>query len=160
MNIKLIVATDKNGLIGIDNQIPWYLPADLTYFKETTTNQVIIMGSNTFFSLGKPLPNRRNVVISKRDLKIEGIEVFKNLEEALKVYKNCFIIGGARIYKYAIDNNLVDEIYLTKIDHSFEDGDAYFKFNENEWVKTYSLFRGKDEKNKYDHTYMRLKKAP
>lgn len=159
MNRKIIVATDNNGLIGQGNQMPWHLPADFAYFKEKTTGSVVIMGSNTFFSLGKPLPNRKNIIISSRDLKIDGVEIFKSLEEALDFYPNCFIIGGAKIYKYAMDNNLVDEIYLTKIDYSFGEGDAYFYFNEKEWKEYSSIFREKDEKNKYEHKYLILKKA-
>lgn len=160
MSVKLIVATDNNGLIGKDNKMPWHLPAEMLYFKEKTSEKVVIMGSNTYFSLGKPLPNRTNVIISNRDLKIEGVEIYKTLEEALKTHEDCFIIGGAKIYKYAIENDLVDEIYLTKIEHSFEDGDSYFKFDIDKWVKTYSLFRYKDDKNNYELTYMRFKKAP
>jgi dihydrofolate reductase len=158
MSKKIIVATDENGLIGKDNQIPWHMPVDLKYFKETTTGQVVIMGSNTYYSLGKPLPNRKNVVISSRDLQIEGVEIFKTLEEALKKYDDCFIIGGAKIYKYAIENNLVDEIYLTRIYHKFEKGDAYFNFDDSIW-KAYSFkFIPKDEKNIYDSAYLIFRK--
>lgn len=160
MSRKIIVATDNNGLIGQGNKMPWHLPADFSYFKSKTTGSVVVMGSNTFFSLGKPLPNRKNIIITRRNLKIEGVEIYKTIEEALNIYPDCFIIGGAKIYKYSIENNLVDEIYLTKIDYSFGKGDSYFYFNENEWIEESSIFREKDEQNKYNHKYLILKKAP
>lgn len=160
MSKKIIVATDEKGLIGKGNTMPWHLPADFKYFKDTTVGSPIIMGSNTFYSLGKALPNRKNIVISSRKLDIERVEIYTTIEEALELYPDCFIIGGAKIYKYTLDNNLVDEIYLTKIHHTFEDGDAYFKYDESKWNITNERLQQQDEKNKYDHSYLILKKAP
>lgn len=160
MSIKIIVATDEKGLIGKGNTMPWHLPADFKYFKDKTVGSPIIMGSNTFFSLGKALPNRKNIVISSRKLDIEGVEIYTTIEEALELYPDCFIIGGAKIYKYTLDNNLVDEIYLTKIHHTFEDGDAYFKYDKSKWNIITERLQKQDEKNKYDHSYLILKKAP
>lgn len=159
MTVKIIVAADEDGLIGKGNDLPWHLPVDFKFFKETTLNKVVIMGSNTFYSLNGILPNRKNVVIS-RTRKIDGVENYNNIEEAIKNNPDCFIIGGAQIYSYALSHNIVDEIYLTRIHERFGEGDAYFKYDKEKWIEIDSRFYKSDEKNKYDHTYLRLKKAP
>lgn len=155
MNISAIVATDINGLIGKGNTLPWHLPADLKYFKEVTTGKTVIMGKNTFLSLGRPLPNRKNVVVTSQNLNDERIETFKTLEEAIKNNPDSFIIGGAQIYKYALENNLIDTLYVTVIDHDFGDGDAYFNYDESKWKLVSETNNIKDEKNQYNYSYLK-----
>lgn len=155
MNISAIVATDINGLIGKGNTLPWHLPADLKYFKEVTTGKTVIMGKNTFLSLGRPLPNRKNVVVTSQNLNDEKIETFKTLEEAIKNNPDSFIIGGAQIYKYALENNLIDTLYVTVIDHDFGDGDAYFNYDKSKWKLVSETNNIKDEKNQYDYSYLK-----
>ena len=123
--IKIIVAMSKNKVIGDSNSLIWHLPEDLKRFKQLTTGNTIIMGRKTYESIGRPLPNRRNIIIT-RDLNyfVDGCEVVNSLEEALLLSNNdCFIIGGGEIYRQAID--ISDKIYLTLIDKEFE-GDTTF----------------------------------
>jgi len=130
--ISLIAAVAKNGVIGAKNQLPWYLPEDLKRFKELTTGKVVVMGRKTFESivarLGKPLPNRTNVVITRQtDLKVpEGAVVQSSLEDALHSYGGSgevFIIGGGEIYRQGIE--LADRLYITHVDQEVE-GDTKF----------------------------------
>lgn len=142
--IFLVSAMSQNSVIGINNQLPWNLPEDLKKFKELTTDLPIIMGRKTFESIGKILPKRINIVITSQDLNIlntkennkNNLYYFNNLESAIKFAKefkkNIAIIGGESIYKEALKNNIIDEIYLTVIKSNFN-GDTFFpvKFLEN-----------------------------
>ncbi|WP_108306808.1 dihydrofolate reductase [Metalysinibacillus jejuensis] len=125
--ISLIVAHDKNRVIGNDNKMPWHLPGDLQYFKETTMGKPMIMGRKTFESIGRALPGRRNIVISRnKAYEAEGIELASTLEEALRLAGNVeevMIIGGEQIFTASLP--LADRLYITKIDYAFE-GDTYF----------------------------------
>lgn len=125
--ISLIVAHDKNRVIGNDNKMQWHLPGDLQYFKETTMGKPMIMGRKTFESIGRALPGRRNIVISRnKAYEAEGIELASTLEEALRLAGNVeevMIIGGEQIFTASLP--LADRLYITKIDHAFE-GDTYF----------------------------------
>ncbi len=125
--INLILAKSKNGVIGKDNSMPWHIPEELAYFKKETLNKVIIMGRNTFNSLGgKPLPNRVNVVISKTlsvdDFNGENFLLFKTLEKALshfhrEIYLNeVFLIGGADLAKYALEKDYIKTIFETEVE--------------------------------------------
>lgn len=156
MTISAIVATDVNGLIGKGNDMPWHLPADLKYFKSVTSGMPIIMGRKTFESLGRPLPNRKNIVISSKKIDDDRIEVYTTLEDAIKNNPDAFIIGGAQIYKYALEKNLIDVLYVTMIHHDFGDGDAYFKYCQETWKTVSEDPHLKDEVNKYDYTYLKL----
>lgn len=158
MTLSIIVATDLNGLIGRDNALPWHLPADLKYFKETTTGKAIIMGRKTFESIGKPLPNRKNIVISKSGFSHEGVDVFNSLEDAIAKNPDAFLIGGSQLYKYAMDNKLVTDLYHTQIVHEFEPGDAYFHLNLKEWDIISYKENTMDEKNSYNYNYIVYKK--
>ncbi|RZL54772.1 MAG: dihydrofolate reductase, partial [Pedobacter sp.] len=113
--VSIVVAVSENNAIGKDNQLLWHLPADLKHFKEITTGHPIIMGRKTYDSIGRPLPNRRNIVITRTtNLSIENVEVVNTLEEAISLCKDekeIFIIGGAEIYKHALP--LTNRIYLT-----------------------------------------------
>lgn len=155
MSLSIIVANDENGLIGQDNALPWHLPADLKYFKYMSIGKNIIMGKNTYNSIGGALPNRVNIVISRTETSFDGAVCYKSLEEAIKDYPEAMLIGGAQLYTYAIEKGLVDVVYLTKIHHSFGEGDAYFNPNLNDWKVESEIFNAKDEKNIYDYSYLK-----
>ncbi|WP_332650107.1 type 3 dihydrofolate reductase [Lysinibacillus sp. 54212] len=125
--ISLIVAFDKNRVMGYENAMPWHLPGDLKYFKEQTMGKPMIMGRKTFESIGRPLPGRRNIVITRNpDYYAEGIETVSSLEEAIALAGNIpeiMIIGGEQIFKLSLP--IADKLYITHIDHEFE-GDTFF----------------------------------
>ena len=131
--VKIIVAMSKNRVIGDSNTLIWHLPEDLKRFRQLTTGNTIVMGRKTYESIGKPLPNRRSIIITRdTDYKVEGCEVVNSLEEALLLSNNdCFIIGGGEIYRQAID--ITDRIYLTLINKEFE-GDTSFP-ELKDWVE-------------------------
>lgn len=138
--ITLIAALAENRVIGKDNDLIWHLSADLKRFKALTTGHHIIMGRKTFESIGKPLPNRTTVIITRNtDYQVEGCITAHSLEAALDQAKGddqAFIIGGAEIYKQALC--LVDRMELTRVEAEF-DGDAFFpEFNEENWTCTHS----------------------
>ncbi|WP_078555661.1 dihydrofolate reductase [Bacillus alkalicellulosilyticus] len=155
--ISFIVAMDKNNVIGKDNDLPWRLPADLAYFKKVTTGHAIVMGRKTFDSIGKPLPNRENIVITRNsEFTMEGCTVLHSIEEFLSLAKQreqeeLFVIGGAAIFKELMDN--VDKLYITFIDEEVE-GDTYFPEIDQEKWELVSEEKGiKDEKNVYDYYF-------
>lgn len=159
---SLIVAKAKNNVIGRDNQLIWHIPADLKYFKRVTLGHTIVMGRKTYDSMGKPLPGRKNVVITRQeDFHPEGVIVKPSLEQALQGLNvdEVFIIGGGEIFKLVMD--IVDKMYVTEIDESF-DGDVHFpEINPEEWDLAESLPQEKDEKNPYNfafNTYIRKKR--
>ena len=157
MGISLILAVAENGVIGVKNGLPWKLSGDLKYFAKTTTGKTVVMGKNTFLSiikmLGKPLPKRRNVVISDLTEQIEGIEVVNNIEAVKSMAKSeeIFIIGGASIYKQMIP--LANKLYMTEVSCNCE-GDAYFtEFNKDDWNLISEDKHFKDENNDYDYNF-------
>ena len=166
MKVSLIVAVSENGVIGKDNDLIWHLPKDMKFFKDTTMGHHVIMGRKNFESIPhkyRPLPNRTNIVITRQsDYKAEDSIVVNSVEEALKVAKSngeneAFIIGGGQIYKLALEANLIDRIYLTKIHHSF-DGDTFFTELSSDWeeIKREDCF--KDDNHKYDYSFIVLEK--
>jgi len=159
-NLSIIVAIASNHAIGKNNQLLWHLPADLKHFKQLTTGHPIIMGRKTFDSIGRPLPNRRNIVITRQsDLKIEGTEVVNSLDEALALCKaenEVFIIGGAELYRTALP--LVQKIYLTTVHQAF-DADAFFpELDLKEWLETEKVTHAPDEKNTLSYTFSTLER--
>ena len=134
--IKIIVAMSKNRVIGDSNTLIWHLPEDLKRFRQLTTGNTIVMGRKTYESIGKPLPNRRSIIITRdTDYSVEGCEVVNSLEEALLLSNSdCFIIGGGEIYRQSID--IADRIYLTLINKEFE-GDTSFP-EIKDWVEVSS----------------------
>lgn len=132
--ISLIVAHDQKRVIGNENKLPWYLPGDLKYFKEQTMGKPMIMGRKTFESIGKPLPGRRNIVVTRNvAYQHEGIEVATSVEEALKLAGNVeevMIIGGEQIFNVTLP--IADRLYITHIEHTFE-GDTYFPEYGDNW---------------------------
>jgi len=150
MIISLIAAMDKNRLIGRANGLPWHLPADFKHFKEVTMAKPVIMGRKTFESIGKPLPGRQNIVISRSGFNAEGITSVASIDEALVAAGNAdevMIIGGAGFYQQMIDR--ADRMYLTLVNAECE-GDAWFpSYDESEWdVLSEQQFEA-DEKNNY-----------
>ena len=159
--LALIAAIAKNNAIGFENKLIYWLPNDLKRFKELTTGHTIIMGSNTFRSLPKgALPNRRNIVLSRKEKEFPGCETFSSLEEALA---NCsdtelvYIIGGEMLYKTALPH--ADILCLTEIDDTPENADAFFpEFARNEWEVIEQEEHTADEKHAYNYrfvTYLR-----
>lgn len=157
--LGLVVAISSNNAIGKDNQLLWHLPADLKHFKNITSGHTIIMGRKTYDSIGKPLPNRRNIVITRqKGLQIEGIEVVHSLAEALSLCKQeeVYIIGGAEIYRQAI--SLCDKIELTRV-HQYFDADAFFPELDNAtWEEVWKEDHLPDEKNKFAYTFSTLER--
>ncbi len=156
--LKILVAFDENRVIGKNNTLIWHLPADLKRFKALTTGHVIIMGRKTFESIGKPLPNRTTIVISRQaDLQIEGVIIAHSVEEAILKAKSItrediFIVGGAEIY--ALSLALADQILVTQLHDIFE-GDAYFPEIPTETFEVTEKERGiTDEKNAYQYSYI------
>lgn len=151
--ISLIVAIGENRVIGFENKMPWHLPADLAYFKKVTTSHTVIMGRKTFQSIGKPLPNRTNVILT-RDIHFSanGCLVIHSVEEALEMGKDqdIFVIGGAEVYKQFLP--FVDRAYITKIHESFH-GDTFFPELGENWQLTSSEIHDPDEKNRYTYEF-------
>lgn len=155
MSLEIVVAVDENWGIGKDNQLLWHLPADLKHFKNITSGHPVVMGRKTYESIGRALPNRRNVVISRQtSLQIEGVEVVHSLEEALALLAQeavVFIIGGAQIYRESIQK--VDKIHLTKVHHLFN-ADAFFPaLDPQVWEETNRETHQPDEKNAFSYTF-------
>ena len=160
MIVTIVVAIGENNAIGKNNELLWYLPKDLRHFKTITKGHTVIMGRKTFESVGKPLPNRRNIIITRNtDLAIEGTEVVHTLEEALELCKQAeevFIIGGAEIYKIAMPHT--DKIYLTVVHENFE-ADAFFpEIDRNLWLETASEKHLPDDKNNLNFTFSTLER--
>jgi dihydrofolate reductase len=154
--ISLLVAMDKNNLIGRDNDLPWRLPADLAYFKRVTMGHSIIMGRKTFDSIGRPLPGRENIIITRnKEYMAKGCKVIHSTNEVLEMDekdKELFVIGGAEIFKELLP--FADRLYLTEIDDVFY-GDTYFpEFSLQDWKVVSSEKGPKDEKNPYDYTFV------
>jgi dihydrofolate reductase len=156
--LKILVAFDENRVIGKNNTLIWHLPADLKRFKTLTTGHVIIMGRKTFESIGKPLPNRTSIVISRQaDLQIDGAIIAHSVEEAILKAKSItrediYIVGGAEIY--ALSLPLADQLLVTQLHDIFE-GDAYFPEIPTETFEITEKERGiTDEKNAYQYSYI------
>ena len=161
--ITIIAAIAKNNALGKDNDLIWHLPADLKRFKKITTGHHILMGRNTFESIGKPLPNRTTVIITKNsDYTIDGCLIANSVEEAIELAKfddEVFVIGGAQVYKYAMDNNLVDKLDITMVHEEFE-ADVFFpEIDTTIWKEVSREDFKADEKNKYDYSFVSYMKT-
>ena len=163
MKVSLIAATAHNNVIGRNNELPWHLPQDLKHFKSITLGKPIIMGRNTFESIGKPLPGRTNIVVTRqKNWSFAGVLVAKSMEDALELgqqFRNeqgksadeVMVIGGAEIYRHALE--IADRIYLTRIDVTVEKGDAHFPELEADKWKLMSELPG-DSDASLQHTFL------
>ncbi len=158
--VCIIVAAAENNAIGKDNQLLWHLPDDLKFFKQTTSGFTVIMGRKTFESFGKPLRNRRNIIITRQgDYHAEGTETVHSLEAALEQCSEegrVFIIGGAEIYGQALP--LTDELYLTRV-HAAPEGDTYFpEVDLSEWELLWQEAHPADERHAHAFTFLHYRK--
>lgn len=133
--ISLLVAHDMNRVIGVNNDLPWYIPEDLAYFKRKTMGKAMVMGRKTFESIGKPLPGRLNIIVTRnKDYKAEGAVVVHVLSDAIEKAKEyadeVMVIGGAEIFTMSL--SIADRLYITKIKEEYN-GDTFFPAYENEW---------------------------
>lgn len=132
--ISLIVAVARNGVIGDKNTLLWHISEDLKHFKALTSGHPVIMGRKTYESLGRPLPNRTNVVITRQEIEIPGCRVVHSLDEALALFpadEECFIIGGAQIYAEALPR--ADRFYLTRVFCDYEGDTRFPEWDEAQW---------------------------
>ena len=155
--LSLIVAMDKNRLIGSNNQLPWHLPADLAFFKRTTMGKPILMGRKTFESIGRPLPGRQNIVISRNPaFQAPGCDLADNIDAALALCEKAeeaMLIGGASLYEQAFAK--VSTLYITRIHDSF-DGDTWFpEFDEVDWALAEQENYGADGANPHDYSFLK-----
>lgn len=151
---NLIVAMDKNGCIGKNNNLPWHLPADLKHVSQTTKGGILVMGRKNHESIGRPLPLRHNVILTRdRNYRSEGCTVLHSKAEVLERFgpkHNVFIFGGAEIYKMFLPE--VDTMHITRINHSF-DGDVFFpEIDYSEWVIRDSVDYKADDINHWDYS--------
>lgn len=170
--LSMIVATADNNIIGKDNDMPWHLPADLAYFKKVTLGKPIIMGRKTYESIGRPLPGRRNIVISRDEnytpqgKGAESVDVVASVEQAFalvdgETIPEVMVIGGGAIYQHCLPN--ADRLYITHIKAAI-DGDTQFpNYDDGSWQKISNELRPSDENNAYDLdfcVYQRAVNAP
>lgn len=159
MIISMIAAMAQDRVIGKDNQMPWHLPADFAWFKRCTMGKPVVMGRKTYQSIGRPLPGRTNIVISRdSSLSIEGVTVVASIEQALAAAGNVeevMIIGGGSIYQHCLVQ--ADKLYLTFIDAKVE-GDTQFPDWGDAYQETYREAYAADEKNRYDMQFVVLEK--
>ncbi|WP_408006226.1 dihydrofolate reductase [Pseudalkalibacillus sp. A8] len=152
--ISLLLAMGKNRVIGKDNDLPWHLPEDLKWFRRVSTGHTVIMGRRTYESIGKPLPNRKNVIVTNdKNYQAEGCIVTHSIDEALQQDGDeQIVIGGTNVFKQVLDR--AERIYLTYIDEEF-DGDTFFpEIDESEWELKSKEKGIKNEKNPYDYYFM------
>ena len=159
MTVSLIVAIAKNNAIGKDNNLLWHLPADMKFFKETTTGHCIITGRKNYESIPskyRPLKDRTNIVVTRSlDYKEDNLAVCNSIEAAIELAKSIgekevFVIGGGQIYQECLEKNLIDKMYITNVDSVFE-ADTYFpEIDKNNWKSNQILEFKKDEKNLFE----------
>ncbi len=162
VTIAIVAAFDDNGVIGHEGKLPWHLPADLRHFKEVTTGHSVVMGRKTFESIGKALPGRTNIVLSRRpDYEASGCVVVGGVEEAIEVAEErgaqkIMVIGGAGVFRQFLSYTKVME--LTRVQGEYE-GDTYFpEFDEEEWEVVREKERKADEENEADMIFLRLER--
>jgi dihydrofolate reductase len=159
--ISIIAAIGKNGELGKDNDLIWHLPNDLKRFKKVTAGHHVIMGRKTYESLGRPLPNRTNIIITRNtNYTAEGCVIVNSLQEAIEVSKtdeNPYILGGAQIYKQALE--LANTLDLTLVDAALE-ADAFFpKIDPKIWQEVTREDHFADEKHQYNYSFVTYKKV-
>lgn len=160
-NLSLIVAMDKNKVIGQDNDMPWHLPDDLKFFKKNTQNKTVIMGRKTFQSIGsKPLPNRRNIVISRnQSFEANGAALYASVEQAVlscSKQEEVMIIGGGQLYKMMLP--YATRLYLTHVEASIEGDTIFPSWSSDDWQETNSEYHPVDEKHLFAFTFKTYQK--
>ena len=158
MAVSLIVAVSENRVIGRAGGLPWRLSADLKHFKKTTMGHHLIIGRRTWDEVGKPLPGRTMVVVTRnRRFAPDGVRVAHSLEEALDIARNddeSFIGGGAHIYRMALENDLVDRLYITRV-HAKVEGDTFFpNLDRDEWELVSEKRHEADERNEFPYSFL------
>ncbi|MCK5813620.1 MAG: type 3 dihydrofolate reductase [Cocleimonas sp.] len=165
MKISMIAAMAHQRVIGKNQKMPWHFPADLAFFKKTTLGSPIVMGRKTYESIGRPLPKRLNIVVTRNlDLTIAGCEVVTSLDQAIAIAKEkspysdeIFITGGSHLYKSFLPQ--ADRLYLTLIDATLE-GDTFFPdYTQYQWDQVERIDHQADEKNSYPYSFVTLDKA-
>lgn len=160
MIISLICAVSQNGVIGLDNRLPWRLPADLKRFKNLTMGHHLLMGRKTYESIGRPLPGRTNIVLTRQpDFQAENCLIAASLEEALELCEDddeVFVIGGAAVYRQALP--LAHRIYLTLIRQDFEGDTFLFEIDQTCWQEIWRADFAPDETNPFSYSFMTLEK--
>ncbi len=162
MRLALIAAVAENGIVGRDNRLPWHLPEDLKYFKRTTVGKPVVMGRKTWDSIGRPLPGRTNIVISRQsNLRLEGVSVVADLPAALRLAEGIagregsdelMVIGGSEIHALALP--MAQRLYLTEV-HAQVAGDAFFPaWNRHEWEESSRRRHSADDTNPYDYSFV------
>ncbi len=152
--INIIVAVAENGIIGGENRLLWHISEDLRHFKAITSGHPVVMGRKTYESLGRPLPNRENIVITRSQIEIEGCRVVHSLQEALDLFTprdQIFIIGGAEIYRAAMP--LADRFFLTRVHHPYEGDTSFPEWSEAEWECIKQEHHERGEKYEYPYTF-------
>jgi dihydrofolate reductase len=155
--ISLIAAIGKNNEIGSKNSLLWNMPRDMKHFRDTTRGHTVIMGQKTFESIGNPLPNRRNIVVTRNDsFKAEGVEISKDLDKTLREFRKTneevFVIGGAMVYEQAIKS--ADKLYITHVDSTFPEADTFFpEIIPIAWNEISHEAHKKDSENPFNYTF-------
>ena len=162
MTVKLIVAISTNNAIGKDNNMLWHLPNDFKFFKGTTLGHTLIMGRKTFDSIGRPLPGRTTIIITRdKNYSKDKCKIAHSIEEALEMVENDdspFIAGGATIYKQALEKGLIDEMIITEVDEAF-DAEVFFpEFSKTEWIETSRESHPADKKHKFNYSFIKYSK--
>ena len=155
MTLSILVAHDQQRVIGVDNTLPWYLPNDLKHVKKLSTNHTLVMGRATFDSIGNPLPNRRNVVLTRnKAFQHEGVDVIHSMDDIFDLPGHVFVFGGQSLFEAMIDK--VDDMYITVIEDKF-DGDTFFPpYTFEDWEVESSVKGELDDKNTIPHTFLHL----
>jgi dihydrofolate reductase len=160
MKIAIVVAMAANRVIGRDNRLPWHLPADLKHFKQLTLGKPVVMGRKTYESIGRPLPERTNIVVTRdRDYEAPGCVVVHSLEEALAAAGEAaevMVIGGAEFYRQVLART--DTLYLTRVHAEFEGDSVFPELNAAEWREVARTDCEPDEKNPWPYSFMELKR--
>lgn len=160
--VTIIAAIAKNNALGKNNDLIWHLPADLKRFKKVTTGHYILMGRNTFESIGKPLPNRTTVIITRKtDYFVDGCLIANSIEDAIDLVEGdneIFVIGGAQIYKQVLAKELADKLDITIVHQEFE-ADVFFpEIDLKIWKEVAREDFKADEKNKYNYSFVTYQK--